>query len=163
MNKNIKYLIEDIVNFNPVDYSDNESDIVSRDDIHKITQMPENRLQLKKLIKERLKKNSSNPYLLDIDTRLIKNTRGLFGDNDCWNIRTLDLSTWDMSEVTDMTNMFADLKFLKELKISDKFDTSKVKSMAGMFAGCRSLNSLDLSMFNTSKVKTMSKMFAYCE
>ena len=163
MNKNIKYLIEDIVNFNPVDYSDNESDIVGRDDIHKITQMPENRLQLKKLIKERLKKNSSNPYLLDIDTRLIKNTRGLFGDNDCWNIRTLDLSTWDMSEVTDMTNMFADLKFLKELKLSDKFDTSKVKSMAGMFAGCRLLNNLDLSMFNTSKVKTMSKMFAYCE
>ena len=28
MNKNIKYLIEDIVNFNPVDYSDEEPDLI---------------------------------------------------------------------------------------------------------------------------------------
>ena len=31
MNKNIKYLIEDIVNFNPADY--NEEDIISTHDI----------------------------------------------------------------------------------------------------------------------------------
>ena len=29
MNKNIKYLIEDIVNFNPVDYSDEESELIN--------------------------------------------------------------------------------------------------------------------------------------
>lgn len=30
MNKNIKYLIEDIVNFNPVDYEDDETELISQ-------------------------------------------------------------------------------------------------------------------------------------
>ena len=34
--------------------------------------------------------------------------------------------------------------------------------MAGMFGGCNSLTSLDLSYFNTSKVTHMQYMFDYC-
>jgi hypothetical protein len=37
MNKNIKYLIEDIVNFNPIDYSDNEQNIIDSETIYNIT------------------------------------------------------------------------------------------------------------------------------
>lgn len=36
MNKNIKYLIEDIVNFNPVDYQDEENDIANNQAISHI-------------------------------------------------------------------------------------------------------------------------------
>ena len=36
MNKNIKYLIESIVNFNPADYEDDEQNIIDNDTIHNV-------------------------------------------------------------------------------------------------------------------------------
>lgn len=46
-------------------------------------------------------------------------------------------------------------------KCSDlsSFDTGKVQSMSAMFAGCRSLTSLNLSGFTTKKNPTLYKMF----
>lgn len=34
MNKNIKYLIEDIINFNPADYDEDENEVISRDTLN---------------------------------------------------------------------------------------------------------------------------------
>ena len=42
------------------------------------------------------------------------------------------------------------------------FDTSSVKNMASMFAGCSSLQTLYLSNFATSSVTDMSSMFQKC-
>jgi hypothetical protein len=42
MKKDIKYLIENIVNFNPTDYLEGESDVVGRADISAICVCPEN-------------------------------------------------------------------------------------------------------------------------
>ena len=41
--------------------------------------------------------------------------------------------------------------------------TDSVNTMNNMFAGCKKLESLDLSSFNTSLVTNMSGMFRYCE
>lgn len=42
MNKNIKYLIEEIINFNPADYSNDENELISNNDIDKLIVIPKN-------------------------------------------------------------------------------------------------------------------------
>lgn len=47
-----------------------------------------------------------------------------------------------------------------EVKINSK--NAKVVDCSGMFSGCSTLITLDLSNFNTSSVTDMSRMFSYC-
>ena len=107
------------------------------------------------------------------------------------NIKTIDVSNFDTSKVTDMSYMFA--RFfegtsltsivglenfntsnvtrmegmfesranLTEINVS-KFNTSNVTSMRSMFSDCRSLTKLDVSNFNTSNVTNMTYMFNNC-
>lgn len=65
------------------------------------------------------------------------------------------------SEVRNMADMFAGCRSLKSLDLRH-FDTSNVEEMQSMFYGCSSLEELDLSSFNTSKVKYMGYMFYDC-
>ena len=44
---------------------------------------------------------------------------------------------------------------LKEIKGVNKFNTTNVKNMRGMFQGCKALQYLDLSNFNTTNVSDM--------
>lgn len=53
--------------------------------------------------------------------------------------KSLDLSEWDTSNVTNMTNMFKNSKNLKTIYVSDLWNTSKVTSSTSMFEGCTSL------------------------
>ena len=80
----------------------------------------------------------------------------------CINLTTLDLSSFNTSNVTTMEYMFSSCEKLTTLNLSN-FNTSKVNEMASMFAFCKSLTTLDLSSFNTSKVIYMNFMFNYCE
>ena len=72
---------------------------------------------------------------------------------------TLDLSNLDTSNLTGMSWMFDNCKYLKNLVLSS-FDTSNVTNMNSMFSNCNALKSLDLSSFNTSNVTNMSSMFS---
>ena len=60
-----------------------------------------------------------------------------------------------------MFDMFNYCVTLKSLDISN-FNTSSVTNMWGMFSACVSLESLDLSNFNTENVTNMYAMFQYC-
>ena len=75
------------------------------------------------------------------------------------DIKDLDLSNFDTSNVTDMSIMFANMFSLTSLNLSN-FDTSKVTDMSVMFNNMHSLTSLNLSNFDTSKVTDMNYMFA---
>ena len=66
------------------------------------------------------------------------------------------------SAVTDMRRMFAGCKSLKTIDLSS-FNTSNVTNMWAMFADCDSLLSLDLSGFNTVNVTNMARMFSDCD
>ena len=66
------------------------------------------------------------------------------------------------SEVTDMSGMFTGCESLTTLDISG-FNTEKVYTMMGMFAECKKLASLDVSGFNTENVTDMGLMFWCCE
>ena len=51
---------------------------------------------------------------------------------------------------------------IKQIEGLEFLNTSEVKDMSGMFAGCYCLTSLDLSHFNTRNVFDMSRMFSGC-
>merc|ERR1719440_1981086 len=68
-----------------------------------------------------------------------------------------DLSTWDVSKVTDMNAMFQQSNFNGDLST---WDVSKVTNMGEMFTQVGSFNG-DLSNWDVSKVTDMSSMFTW--
>lgn len=74
-------------------------------------------------------------------------------------IKTINLSSWNTSNVTNMANMFAGCSNLTTVTFGNNFDTSKVTNLSGFFDGATSLHSVDMSMFNTEKLKDASFMF----
>lgn len=76
------------------------------------------------------------------------------------DLSSLDLSSFNTSQVTDMRYMFSELSNLADLNLSN-FDTSKVTNMESMFDGMSKLTSLDLSSFDTSHVTNMDLMFSF--
>ena len=97
--------------------------------------------------------------LSSLDTSEVTDMSKMF--SQCYALSSLDLSEFDTSQVTDMSNMFYDCSGLTSLDVS-KFDTSQVTNMSYMFENCRSLTSLDVSNFDTSQVTNMSNMFDNC-
>ena len=74
------------------------------------------------------------------------------------NLESVDLSGWDVSNVTTFFALFNESYRLKTIDVS-KWDTSSAINMEWMFSG-NSLNTLDVSNFNTSNVTSMRSMFS---
>ena len=81
--------------------------------------------------------------------------------NGCKSLTSIDLSSFDTSNVVAMSSLFDGCSSLTNLNLSN-FNTSKVTNMEWMFQGCTNLIALDLSSFDTSKVTTMYVMFFQC-
>lgn len=62
----------------------------------------------------------------------------------------------------DMKGFFAEFENLEKITGFENLDTSAVTNMQGMFAGCSSLKTLDLSGLKTENVTDMSFMFRGC-
>ena len=108
---------------------------------------PRTKDALKKLV------NDLEVFLGDIDTSYITDMSELFKDSNRKNFA--GINSWNTSNVTDMSYMFANAAFFNELLL---FDTSNVVNMEGMFKKAVSFNKP--VVFNTDKVKNMSFMFA---
>ncbi len=80
---------------------------------------------------------------------------GMFGFS---NAISLDLTSFDTSNVTDMEKMF-DSSLATEIRGLDKLDTSNVTNMNGMFRSSN-VSILNLNSFNTLNVTTMREMFS---
>ena len=169
MDTNIKYLIEEIQKFNPVEYQDNN--IIDSDTVSNISDItPKNEDELKEIITQRLKENIEYPDFSDINTKRIKDMSDLFSEDgfdniniDVSKIKRIDLSEWDTTNVTNMYCMFYGCSGLSEINLTGKFNTSKVKSMQSMFGYCSSLINIDLSNFDTFNVISMDAMFFDCK
>ena len=61
-----------------------------------------------------------------------------------------------------MSFLFNGCNKLKEIKGIDKFKTSKVNTLIGMFQGCHEIQFLNLSSFDTSNIDNMSGIFNEC-
>lgn len=82
--------------------------------------------------------------------------------NDLTEVTDIDLSGWDISEVTSIVGLFFNCKNLKTITFSSNWDTSNIKDMAFVFIQCAELKTLDLSNWNTSKVENMDALFMRC-
>ena len=69
----------------------------------------------------------------------------------------IDISNWDVSNVTDMSNMFNSSNFSGDIS---KWDTSNVTNMSFMFKSSLYFNG-DISKWNTSNVTNMHQMFMF--
>ena len=77
------------------------------------------------------------------------------------HLMLINMEGFDTSQVTNMEGMFAFCKSLESLDLSG-FDTSNVLYMPVMFMDCSSLKNLDVSSFDTSNVLYMPGMFMNC-
>ena len=80
---------------------------------------------------------------------------------DCYNLKSLDLTKFDTKNVSSMYFMFYNCPNLTSLDLTN-FNTKNVKNMNGMFGYCTHLTSLDITNFNTAKVTNMGNMFLGC-
>ena len=76
----------------------------------------------------------------------------------CSSLVTVDLSSFDTSNVVRMSGMFSSCRSLVSLNLSN-FNTSNVVDMQGMFFQCNGPISINLSNFDTSKVTSYRRMF----
>ena len=83
----------------------------------------------------------------------------------CINLNSMgNISNWNVSNVKYMHNIFCGCKNLKSVGDLSKWNVSSVKNMSGMFDGCKNLKSVgDLSKWNISNVENMDYMFSNCE
>lgn len=93
----------------------------------------------------------------ELDTSKTSNMYGMFYLTK--TIKTLNVTNWDTSNVTDMSWLFSQAG-VSELDVS-RWNTAKVTSMYQTFNGTGNLLELDLSRWNTSNVTNMSLMFGY--
>lgn len=61
-----------------------------------------------------------------------------------------------------LVNWFAECSHLREVHGLELLDTSRARSLQGMFLGCESLEALDVSGFDTSQAEDLSSMFFGC-
>ena len=97
--------------------------------------------------------------LSDFDTSQVTSMIEAFFQ--CSNLTSIDLTNVNTSNVTNMSAMFGECSNLTSLDVSN-FDTSNVTSMTSMFSNCYNLTSLDVSNFDTSNVTNMTSMFSNC-
>ena len=89
--------------------------------------------------------------------------------NDCTemfanlsNLIEVDFTNFFFSYIESMNYMFCNCSNLEKIIFNDNINTERLGFLEGTFFGCKSLKSLDLSMFDTSNVRTMSSMFYDC-
>ena len=134
----------------------------------KVKYFPKTFKELRELVEQLIKERGKDADLNDIDVSDIDKMGspirgastqyfGLFEGLDPHNI---DISKWNVSNVTDMNYMFYNCKnFNCDLS---EWDVSKVNDMLYMFCNCKNFN-CDLSKWDVSKVNDMSYMFWECE
>ena len=95
----------------------------------------------------------------NLDSFHDKNKGGIFGNT---KFKYIDISEWDVSNVTNMTRMFCWCKELESIGDISKWDVSSVTDMSFMFCDCCSFNQ-NISDWDVSNVTNMSSMFYYCK
>jgi surface protein len=74
------------------------------------------------------------------------------------NLKELDISNFDTSNVINMAYMFDHLKSIESIDVSS-FDTSKVTNFAWMFGRCTNIKELDISNIDTRNATNIGSMF----
>jgi len=148
----------------------NEKLVLNKDTFkNNYTYFPKDKYELKELIDQLIEERKDNSVidLNDIDISKVINLgaddirTGLFAGND--NIKYIDISGWDVSNVESMCGMFDSCQNLRSIGDLSKWNVSKVIDMSFMFYDCYRLNNIgDISDWDISSVKTFQCMFNNC-
>ena len=96
----------------------------------------------------------------DWDVSNVTNMSSMFFD--CWELKSVgDLSKWNVSNVINMSAMFDSCEELESVEDISKWDVSNVTDMRFMFLGCKKFNQ-DISGWNVSKVRFKGGIFIDC-
>ena len=124
--------------------------------------------ELRKIIEDRYDKLGAGTKQdpIDFNDIDVSNINSFFNDNDNGlfediDFKYIDISDWDVSNVTDMHGMFYGCNKLKSVGDISSWDVSNVTNMAYMFTGCVNFNQ-DILRWNVSCVTDMSYMFFGC-
>ena len=124
--------------------------------------------ELRKIIEDRYDElgpgTEQNP--IDFNDIDVSNLDSFCNDNDKGifegtKFKYIDISSWDVSNVTNMTRMFCWCKELESIGDISKWDVSKVNSMIHMFFNCKKFNQ-DISNWDVSNVMGRVGMFYGC-
>lgn len=96
--------------------------------------------------------------LANLDTSNVTNMSQMFAN--CKSVLELDLSSFDTSNVTNMSRMFASCNVITNIHGLENCDTSKVTDMTAMFISCFELE--EIPDLDTSANTTMEQMFYQC-
>ena len=80
----------------------------------------------------------------------------------CESLTSIDLSTWDVSNITTLDSIFFNCINLKTIKGLEKWDIRNNTSLWRTFQGCRKLENVDVSNWDTSNVIDMDSVFREC-
>ena len=128
---------------------------ISKSTLIKNTLFPKTKEELQDMIKKEVKENGNHCSLNHIDVSKITDMSNLFDDSDLFYFNG-NISSWDVSNVTNMKLMFFDCDFNGDL--SD-WEVSNVENMSGMFSNSK-FNNNSICDWDISNVKFMSVMFA---
>lgn len=90
----------------------------------------------------------------------VKSMQNMFRNDKA--IKTIDLSSWKTSSLTNMQEMFISCTSVENLIINN-LNTSNVTTLNNTFDNCESLVSIDLSKWNTENVKDLRALFKGCK
>ena len=109
----------------------------------------------------RLKKISFN----NIDTTKVKTMASMFAGpwrDNTWRLEEITgLTLFKTPNLENMSSMFNNCYYLKSADLSS-FETSNVNDMQALFAECHSITNIDVSNFNTRKNRYFNAMFSEC-
>ena len=125
--------------------------------------------ELRKIIEDRYDKlgagTKQNP--IDFNDIDVSNLYSFYNRNrdigifERTQFKYIDISDWDVSNVTNMPAMFYKCEELKSVGDISKWDVSKVTNMTYMFAFCKKFNQ-DLSSWDVSNVRFKTYTFDKC-
>ena len=135
------------------------------------TYAPKSFDELRNIIEDRYKKlgpgTKQNPVdfndidVSNIDSFCNSKDKGIF---ERTRFKYIDISDWDVSNVTDMSGTFFDCSELKSVGDLSSWNVSKVTDMKCMFSYCNTLVSVgNISKWNVSNVTNMYSMFYDCK
>ena len=115
--------------------------------------------QLRSIIWERYNNNKSFLDLTDIDVSELDDLSDIFYQ---FLVEVVDISGWDISNVTIMDAMFGCCEKLKKIIGIENLDVSKLEDANSMFYMCENLVELDLTKWNPISLQNTSDMFYGC-
>lgn len=115
--------------------------------------------ELKKIIKEKYNKNHQFIELNSYDISNLTNLSYAF--SGLKDLEEIDIECWDVSKVTTMEAMFFDCESLKTINLLS-WDVKSLTSTNSMFFNCKSLKDLNLSTWKCYDLKNLDYMFYKC-